>query len=102
VVALVGDKRDPGYWSTARMVLEAGLTLALDVRLAPGAWAPPAAPFEFWLRLPGLGVLGWVGSTDTCSNPVGWDAGLRAGGGEAGGPNPTQKPKLTPPLLRLS
>mmetsp|Transcript_3822 Transcript_3822/g.8188 ORF Transcript_3822/g.8188 Transcript_3822/m.8188 type:complete len:425 (-) Transcript_3822:281-1555(-) len=26
----VGDKRDPGYWSTSRMLLEAGLCLALD------------------------------------------------------------------------
>ena len=32
VVAQLGDRRDPGYWSTARMVLEAGLTLALNVR----------------------------------------------------------------------
>jgi hypothetical protein len=61
VVALLGDKRDPGYWSTARMVLEAGLTLALEVCCAPGAAAP---------RLPSLaaasesgGMLGWVGST---------------------------------------
>ncbi len=30
VIAELGDKRDPGYWSTARMVLEAGLTLALE------------------------------------------------------------------------
>ena len=33
VIAQLGDRRDPGYWSTARMVLEAGLTLALNVRL---------------------------------------------------------------------
>ena len=32
VIAHLGDRRDPGYWSTARMVLEAGLTLALHVR----------------------------------------------------------------------
>lgn len=32
VIAQLGDRRDPGYWSTARMVLEAGLTLALNVR----------------------------------------------------------------------
>eukprot|EP00983_Pelagomonas_calceolata_P014003 448690-Pelagomonas_calceolata.AAC.1 len=25
-----GDKRDPGYWSTSRMVLESALCLALD------------------------------------------------------------------------
>lgn len=35
VIAQLGDRRDPGYWSTARMVLEAGLTLALSVRHLP-------------------------------------------------------------------
>ena len=35
VIAQLGDRRDPGYWSTARMVLEAGLTLALNVRHLP-------------------------------------------------------------------
>ena len=31
IVAELGDKnRDPGYWGTSRMLLEAGLTLALQ------------------------------------------------------------------------
>jgi len=30
VTGLCGDKRDPGYWSTSRMILEAGLALALE------------------------------------------------------------------------
>eukprot|EP00798_Chlamydomonas_sp_ICE-L_P027565 gene27565-8814_t len=30
VKAIAGDRRDPGYWSTSRMLLETGLALALD------------------------------------------------------------------------
>ncbi len=33
VEAVLGGKRDPGYWDTARMLLEAGLCLALQVRI---------------------------------------------------------------------
>lgn len=32
MVAVLGGKRDPGYWETARMLLESGLCLALQVR----------------------------------------------------------------------
>ena len=32
VVAKLGGHHDPGYWDTSRMVLEAGLCLALQVR----------------------------------------------------------------------
>ncbi|KXZ52357.1 hypothetical protein GPECTOR_10g991 [Gonium pectorale] len=45
-----GDKRDPGYWSTSRMLLEVGLCLALegarlaaDPRLAQAGVLTPAA-----------------------------------------------------------
>ncbi|GIM11979.1 hypothetical protein Vretimale_15411 [Volvox reticuliferus] len=45
-----GDRRDPGYWSTSRMLLEAGLALVLDAprlaadtRLARGGVMSPAA-----------------------------------------------------------
>lgn len=31
VEAVLGGKRDPGYWDTARMLLEAGLCLATQV-----------------------------------------------------------------------
>ncbi|GIL67211.1 hypothetical protein Vafri_20650 [Volvox africanus] len=45
-----GDRRDPGYWSTSRMLLETGLALVLDAprlaadpRLARGGVMSPAA-----------------------------------------------------------
>ncbi|PNW82174.1 hypothetical protein CHLRE_06g277100v5 [Chlamydomonas reinhardtii] len=45
-----GDRRDPGYWSTSRMLLETGLALSLDAerlaadpRLAPGGVLTAAA-----------------------------------------------------------
>ena len=31
LVAVLGGKRDPGYWETARMLLESALCLALQV-----------------------------------------------------------------------
>lgn len=50
VTAECGDKRDPGYWSTSRMLLEAGLCLALQGKecseascLAGGVLTPATA-----------------------------------------------------------
>ena len=40
VEAVLGGKRDPGYWDTARMLLEAGLCLALQVRQGDLAAVP--------------------------------------------------------------
>ena len=34
MVAVLGGRRDPGYWETARMLLESALCLALQVRPA--------------------------------------------------------------------
>ncbi len=35
VTAKLGGRRDPGYWETARMLLESGLCLAQQVSSAP-------------------------------------------------------------------
>jgi hypothetical protein len=45
VIAKLGGHRDPGYWETARMLLESGLCLALQVMLTDSANALPNAAF---------------------------------------------------------